>query len=188
MDQRITTYLKELKQHGIKENIPNVSKIVGEFLNMMILVKSPTNILEIGCANGYSTIWMAEAAQSIGATIHTIDHSAPTYNEAKKNLSEIGLSNVVNFHFGKAEKIITDFPSDLKFDFVFVDGEKASYLDFWGVIKPMLSEKATVIFDDMIKFPHKTKPFEEAIKNEDGFNQLLLPIEEDDGILLLLKK
>ncbi len=186
MGSKLQILLKDLKKHGIENDIPNVTEHVGQFLNMLIRIKAPKNILEIGCANGYSTIWMAESAKLIDAKIHAIDHSKPTFEDAKKNLMESGLQSYVNFYFGDAVEVINSFPSDLLFDFVFVDGEKGSYLDFWNAIKPKLSEKSVVIFDDMVLFPEKTKNFSEAIKNETGFDQLMIP-DGDDGILMLIK-
>ncbi|MCK5613771.1 class I SAM-dependent methyltransferase, partial [Candidatus Pacearchaeota archaeon] len=89
--------------------------------------------------------------------------------------------------FGNALEVIpTINPSD-SFDFVFVDGEKRSYWDFWEAILPRLSEGALVVFDDVISFPHKTKPFLEKIKNVPGFDQVILPIDGNDGILLLTR-
>lgn len=186
MQDKLIKYLLELRAYGVKNDIPNITDEVGKFLNMLIQVKKPKNILEIGCANGYSTIWMAEAAEKVGAQIHTIDHSAPTYAEAQKNLEEIGLSQVVEFHFGDAVETISQMDKGLKFDFVFVDGEKASYLDFWEAIDDRLSPRVVIIFDDMIAFPEKTKAFHEFIQSEKGIDQLLIPIDQNDGILMVI--
>ena len=180
-------YLHDLKQYGLQNNIPNVTEAVGQLLNMLIKMKKPKTILEIGCANGYSTIWMAEAAKEVEAKVITVDHSAPTFAEAQKNLQEVGLSEVVEFHFGDAREVIPQFQSDLYFDFVFVDGQKANYLAFWNLLKDRLHPGATLVFDDMLAFPEKTRPFTQAIQNVKGFDQLLIPIDQGDGILLLLK-
>jgi len=184
MDQQIQKYLKELKEHGIKNDIPNVTERVGRFLNMMIRIKEPKNILEIGCANGYSTIWMAEAAKSINAKIYSLEHSRPSMLEAENNISKTGFTDIVDVIFDDAINAISKFPPDLMFDFVFVDGEKKSYLDFWNVIRPRLTVHAVVVFDNMIAFPEKTKEFYDTIKSADGFDQILLPMDED-GILLV---
>lgn len=188
MNPSLLTYLQNLRAYGVKNSIPNVTEAVGHFLNMMIKVKKPKTILEIGCANGYSTIWIAEAASQIDATFHTVDHSAPTFAEAQKNLKETGLSDHVHFNFGDAREVIPKMPSELTFDFVFVDGQKASYLDFWNLLQTRLNPEAILIFDDMLAFAEKTKPFSEAIKNLENFDQLLIPIDKDDGILMMRKK
>jgi predicted O-methyltransferase YrrM len=186
MDQKILHYLKELKQYGIKNDIPNVTEKVGRFLNMMARIKQPKNILEIGCANGYSTIWLAEAAKSVGAKIFTIEHSRPSMLEAKNNIFQTGFQDVVDIIFDDAINAINKFSPNLMFDFVFVDGEKKSYSDFWNAIQPRLTDRAVVVFDNMIAFPDKTNKFYDTIKSVDGFSQILLPMD-DDGILLLIK-
>ena len=187
MNPTLKVYLQTLKQYGLRNNIPNITPEVGQLLNMMIKLKQPKTILEIGSANGYSTIWMAEAAKVLGAKIHAVDFSAPTFSEAQKNLKEVGFSECVDFHFGAAQKLIPEMEKSLKFDFVFVDGQKAAYLDFWNLLQNRLNSKALIIFDDMLAFPEKTKHFSEAIKELEGFDQIMLPIDKDDGILVLLK-
>ncbi len=188
MDSNTRAFLKQLRQYGFEHDIPNVTDEVGQFLNMMIRMKKSKTILEIGCANGYSTIWMAEAARQVGAQLHTVDHSAPTFSEAQDNLKSVGLSGLVDFHFGDAREVIPAFPADLKFDFVFVDGQKASYLDFWNTVKDRLLPGAVLVFDDMLAFQEKTRSFSEAIQDLDGFSKLILPIDPEDGILLMLNE
>jgi len=187
MKESLVNFLQELRDYGVQHRIPNVTERVARFLSMLIQIRKPKMILEIGCANGYSTIWMAEAAERIGARIYTIDHSAPTFAEAQKNLEEAGLSQVVKFHFGSAVKVISKMEGDLKFDFVFVDGEKVSYLDFWKAIEGRLAEDAVVIFDDMMAFPKKTGAFYDYIRLAEGVQQLLIPIDGEDGVLMVMK-
>lgn len=183
MKSELKAFLKQLRQYGKENDIPNVTDTVGQFLNLLIQAQRPQNILEIGCANGYSTLWMAEAGEKVGAKIHTVDHSAPTFAEAQENIEKAGFSHCVEFHFGDAREVIPNWPESRRFDFIFVDGQKASYLDFWNLVKFRLNPGASLIFDDMLAFPEKTKSFSEAIKGLDGFEQVLLPIDPDDGIL-----
>lgn len=187
MKSELKNFLKELRAYGVKNNIPNVTDEVGQFLNMMIKIRKPKTILEIGCANGYSTIWMAEAAELVEAKVYTVDHSAPTFEEAKQNIQKSGFSEVVEFYFGDARQVIPNIPEDLKFDFIFVDGQKANYRDFWDLVEPRLNLEAVIIFDDMMAFQQKTKPFYDYIQMVEGFDQILIPIDENDGILVLLK-
>ncbi len=187
MNQELLSFLKELKQYGIENDIPNVTERGGRFLNMLVKMTGVKHILEIGCANGYSTIWLADAVKENGGKIYAIDHSKPTFESAKENLIKVGLSDIVDFYFGGALEVIPTITSPNLFDFVFVDGEKRSYWDFWNAIKDRLAQNAVVLFDDVLSFPEKTEPFMEKIKDVIGFDQVVLPIDGDDGILLLLK-
>ena len=186
MNSELKQYLSELKAYGIEKNIPNVTEVVGHFLNIMILIHRPKTILEIGCANGYSTLWMAEAARKAGFEDYIMANSRPTFEEAQRNFSETGFDDIICPYFGEALSIIADFPKSTYFDFVFVDGKKAAYLDFWHAIRPRLAKRAVIIFDDMIAFQKKTKPFSDFIASVPDFDSVLLPIDEGDGILLLV--
>ncbi len=185
MDKDLLNYLKELREYGVRNDIPNVTDQVGRFLNMLIQIHKPKNILEIGCANGYSTIWMAEAAEKLGAKVHAVDHSKPTYEEALRNIPEAGFGSVVEFHFGDARDVIPSMT--VSFDMVFVDGQKANYLEFFKTVEPKLNAGAVLVFDDMMAFPKKTKPFSDYLESLEGFQHLLIPIDADDGILLMIK-
>jgi len=187
MDKTLLNFLSELKKYGVINNIPNVTERGGRFLNMLVKISGSKQILEIGCANGYSTIWLAEAARRNCGRINSIDFSEPTLESAKENLVNAGLSEVVDFHFGNALELVPTISNPKKFDFVFVDGEKRSYWDFWNVIQNRLSDNAIIIFDDALSFPHKTDIFMKKIKNVLGFEQVVMPIDHDDGILLIHK-
>jgi predicted O-methyltransferase YrrM len=154
---------------------------------MLVKITKAKNILEIGCANGYSTIWLAEAAEENKGKITAIDFCKPIFESAKINISEAGFSDIVDLHFGDALDMIPAIKKPKKFDMVFVDGEKRSYPDFWNAIQGRLSDNAVIVFDDIIAFPDKTAKFMEKIKNVIGFDQVILPIDKNDGILLLYK-
>ncbi|MFH0838091.1 MAG: class I SAM-dependent methyltransferase [Patescibacteria group bacterium] len=187
MKEDLELFLKKLKAYGNENNIPNVTDEVGKFLNMLIQLKRPRDILEIGCANGYSTIWMAEAARAVGARVHTIDFSRPSLAQAKDNVAVAGFSDTVEFYLDDALRLIPKMDRKLLFDFVFVDGEKASYPDFWKAIEGRMNSGAVVVFDDMIAFPNKTKSFYDLIQSAKGVEQLLIPIDQNDGILMVIK-
>ena len=101
-------------------------------------------------------------------------------------MKKVGLSDVVDFYFGNALEVISQF--DQKFDFVFVDGEKRSYWDFWNSIQSKITSNTIIVFDDILSFPHKTEAFMKKIEAVIGWNQVVLPIDSDDGVLLLYKQ
>lgn len=59
--QLIIPYLKKLRTSSLERRIPNISEKNAEFLKRLIQEKNPKHILEIGTANGYSTLCFAEA-------------------------------------------------------------------------------------------------------------------------------
>ena len=103
-------------------------------------------------------------------------------------MDKAGLSDVVSFYFGNALDIIPDIKESELFDFVFVDGEKRSYWDFWEAIQNRLEAESVIVFDDVLSYPHKTEYFMKKIKDVVGFTQVVLPVDGDDGVLILYKK
>ncbi len=156
---------------------------------MLIKMNGSKKILEIGSANGYSTIWLADAAKSVGGKVTTYDFSEPTFYEAQENLKNVELSDYVNFNLGDVLDLIPELPETEKFDFIFVDGQKKLYLDFWNLIQNRMNENAVIVFDDVLMFPKKTKLFNDAMKTLKGFDKVLLPVDVEvgDGIMLLCK-
>ncbi len=186
MDKERLIFLKELKEYWIKNNIPNISETNAKLLHFLIKTKQSKNILEIWCANWYSTIWIADALEQIWWKLTTCDVSAPSFEQGKKNIKEVWLEKIVNFKFGNGNILFKN--SKEKFDFVFIDAQKSEYHNFWKTIKPLLTNNAIIFVDDVLKFPTKTKAFYEIIENDKDYEFCVLPIDEDDGTMLIQKK
>ncbi len=43
-----------------------IGEEAGAFLNLLVKALKPKRLLELGTSNGYSTVWLAEAARAIG--------------------------------------------------------------------------------------------------------------------------
>ncbi len=179
-------FLINLKKYGIENDIPNISETTGEMLSFLIKHKKVKSLLEIGCANGYSTIWFADALEKTGGKMVSYDVSFPSFEEAKKNLKDTTLDHLVDFRFGDAKILLKNVKE--KFDFVFIDARKSFYHIFWQLIKPLLTENALVVCDDVIKFKDKMKEFYEVIEAEKEFEKCIIPVDFDDGIMLIQRK
>ncbi len=186
MNDEYLKKLRELKAYGEANDVPNVPENIGQFLSMMIQINQAKNILEIGSANGYSTLWMAEAAKEVGGHIDTVEWSTKSFGELEKNIVDFEMDDVISPHLGDAMAIVPKL--NKKYDFVFVDGMKRKYWEFWGVIEPMLNENAIIIYDDMVKFKDKTQVFEDNIKKVAGIDTVMIPDGTGDAIMLIYKR
>lgn len=177
-------YLAQLKDYGMKKNIPNISEENARFLHFLVQLKKASSVLEIGTANGYSTLWLADA---IADTPHPrylgIEISLPSYNAVLKNIQAQNLDHFVEIRFGNALEILPQVQET--FDVLFVDGQKALYTEFWKALQPLLKPDSLIIFDDMIQFPEKTHAFWEMIQADTKYKHLLIPTDHNDGILLI---
>ena len=63
---RGSPFLRELERSSMDAGIPIVGPHIGAFLYLLVRAIRPRRILELGTANGYSTIWMAMALEDAG--------------------------------------------------------------------------------------------------------------------------
>lgn len=180
-------FLAEMKAYGERKNIPNVSENVGKFLHSLVQMIGASRILEIGTANGYSTIWLADAvSEQENARLLGLEISTPSYNKALENITAQNLEQIVELRFGNAIELLPEIEE--QFDLIFVDAQKALYSQYWELIKPLMAPGCIIVFDDVIKFPEKTQALYSTLKQENDYEKIILPSDGDDGLMLLRKK
>ena len=140
--------LKEMEEQALKETIPVVTPTVGNFLNLLVLMGNAQAILEIGTAIGYSTIWLARAAEKTGGHVTTIDMNKDRSARALKYFERAGLQNCVTVLEGDARKILPMI--DSMFDFVFIDAAKGEYLEYLNLIYPLISPGGVLVVDNVL--------------------------------------
>jgi len=189
MTEKFLQEIKKLKKYGIENQIPNISNTLGMFLNILIKNKNIKKILEIGTANGISTLWMAEALKETHGNITTFEFSIPSRNSALENFKKFKLEKYINSIFGDAiEKIKELKLKNKSFDLIFIDGQKNNTLKFLNICEGLIKNDGIIIIDDVIKFKHKMTGFYEYIEKQKKLNYVVLPIDIDDGIMLITKK
>jgi len=140
--------LREMEEQALKETIPVVTPMVGNFLNLLVHTCKARTILEIGTAIGYSTIWLARAAENTGGHVTTIDMNKDRLTRARDYLERAGLRDQVTALEGDARKILTTL--DSAFDFVFVDAAKGEYLEYLSLIYPLIAPGGLLVVDNVL--------------------------------------
>ncbi len=140
--------LDSMRTFAIKNHIPIIGDEVLRFLELILSVKKPKNILEVGTAIGYSSAAMLLSTE---ANLTTIEKNHELYRKANENLISLDLKNRVNIILGDASDVLKELAEDnKKFDFVFIDASKAHYLEHFKIIEPMLDEEALILFDNIM--------------------------------------
>jgi len=159
---------------------------VGWFLHSLILARRPARILELGTSYGYSTLFLADAARQIGATLITMDLADYKQAEARANMERAGLADVVEFRLGDAVALIHADPGP--FDLVLLDIWKDLYVPCLDAFHPKLSDEGIVAADNMIE-PEMARAdvrkYRAAIRALPDMQTALLPI--GSGIELSVK-
>jgi predicted O-methyltransferase YrrM len=163
-----------------------VGKEVGAFLHSLILAKQPKRILELGTSYGYSTLFMADAAKAVGATVITMELADFKQAYASEMISKAGLSDVVDFRCGDAVSMIEADTGS--FDFVLLDIWKELYLPCFNAFYGKLSDEAIIAADNMIFPPmarDDVRQYRAAVQSKSDLQSALLPI--GSGIELSVK-
>ena len=137
----------EIKEYGLSHDVPIIQDEGLVFLTMLLKIKKPVRILEIGSAIGYSAINMA---RNCNAIIDTFEIKEESYNIAKENIKKCGLEDRINIYLGDALETF-DIVKDNKYDFIFIDAAKAQYIKFFELYAPLLN-KDGIIFTDNLYF------------------------------------
>ena len=79
--------LKELEDYAKEHTVPIIQKEVRSFLGMLLKYKAPKNILELGTAIGYSSIFFSEHILP-GGKITTLEREDDYYALANENIKK----------------------------------------------------------------------------------------------------
>jgi predicted O-methyltransferase YrrM len=136
------------------EFLLSVGRASAQILSILVKSLKPRTILEVGGSYGYSTVWLAEAAQSVGGKLITLEIHPQKQQYSRQAIAKAGLSGSVDFRLGDARELIAQLPGP--FDFVLLDLWKDFYIPCFDLFYPKLSSGAIVVADNMI-YPEMTR-------------------------------
>lgn len=142
--------LAALREIGEKDRIPIILKETESILSILLYLKKPSKILEIGTAIGYSAAFFSYAVPD--AEIYTIDNDELCIRAARHNLEAAGASDHVHVLFGDGQEQIEklrDGGTD-GFDFVFIDAAKSHYRRFCESAIEVCRKDALIVSDNIL--------------------------------------
>lgn len=197
---KISPQLTEIENYANENRVPTIPFETAKFLDFYLGQIKPNEILEIGCAIGYSALLMAENLSENGH-LTTIDRFDTMINSAKENFNKSNLSDKITLLEGDAQDILPTL-EDSKYDVIFMDCAKSKYLAFLPDCLRILKNGGTLIVDDILqggtilatedKIPHRVKnihrklnEFLETVMNHPKLKSTVLPL--GDGLILIEK-
>ncbi|OTG66508.1 O-methyltransferase [Acinetobacter silvestris] len=146
----------------------NIEPESAQYLAMQIRIQQSKNILEIGTSTGYSTLWLAEAAQNTGAQLTTLEIDLQRTQQAKQYAQELAVDEAINFWVGDAKDFLAT--SNQQYDFILLDAERNAYLDYWHYLQNMIHPQGGVlIVDNVISHAAEVKNFIDLVKQDVRF-------------------
>ena len=153
----------------------NIEPESAELLNVLIRAQQSKRILEIGTSTGYSTLWLAYAAQATLAKITTLEIDAERSELAYQNAVDFSLDRFVEFLVSDAQDYLRKTTE--KFDFILLDAERDAYCDYWNYLPQILKEKGgLLVVDNVVSHESEVKDFLNLIRDNSKFSTTTLPI------------
>jgi len=153
----------------------NITRDTGEFLSVLVQATAARRVLEIGTSNGYSTLWLANAARTTGGAVTTVELSDYKVGLARQNFSRSGLAASITLVQDDAGRVL-ERAVDASFDLVFLDSERPEYPGWWPHLKRVLRPGGLLVVDNATSHPEQMAPFVALVKADTDFTTSLVPV------------
>jgi predicted O-methyltransferase YrrM len=153
----------------------NVEPETAELLGVLIRAAGARRILELGTSNGYSTIWLADAAQSTGGHILSVELDPGRTELARANLAAAGLEDRVELRTEDAGAVLAE-AGDGAWEFVFLDAERPAYPGYLPELLRALAPRGVLAIDNVLSHADELVEFTALIEREPRLTQTVVPV------------
>ncbi|HTD09872.1 MAG TPA: class I SAM-dependent methyltransferase [Solirubrobacteraceae bacterium] len=189
LEQLLERLYEEGREHDAntpdrRERMRNVEPESARMLAVLVRALRPQRMLELGTSNGYSTIWLADAARAVGGRLTSVEIESGRHAQSQQNLQRTGLREYVELRLEDAQVTLAG-SADEVWDVIFLDAERAAYTSYWPELVRTLSPSGLLIVDNAISHEHELVEFRALVEREDRTMEALVPIGA--GMLMVVK-
>ena len=159
VDERLVTYinsldtgnteiLDEIEREALETYVPIVRKEMQSFLKVLLMIKRPMRILEVGAAVGFSSILMSEYMPE-GGHITTIENYEKRIPIARENFRRAGKADRITLIEGDAAEVLTELTGE--YDFIFMDAAKGQYIHYFPEVMRLLAKGGCLVSDNVMQ-------------------------------------
>jgi predicted O-methyltransferase YrrM len=163
-----------------------VSPEGGRLLYTLVRASRPATVVEFGTSFGISTIHLAAAVRDNAAAgdnpagrVISTELNAAKIAQARANLAEAGLADLVTILEGDALETLADLPGPV--GFVLLDGWKDLYLPVLRLLEPRLAPGALVVADDTVSMATQMTDYLSYVRDP-ARGYLSVSFPESDGL------
>ncbi|MDF2609361.1 MAG: hypothetical protein K0R92_835 [Lachnospiraceae bacterium] len=151
LEKELPAYLNALEKTALSESVPIIRKETQTLIRLLLAMKQPTKILEVGAAVGFSALYMSEYMPE-NCSITTIEKVEMRLEKARINIANAPKGNKITLLEGDALNILKQLASQgNSYDFIFMDAAKAQYMNFLPEIMKLLTAGGLLITDNVLQ-------------------------------------
>lgn len=200
LDRGNTLFLNELEKKAREDRVPVIRREMQSFLKVLLQIKRPRLILEVGTAVGFSTLLMSEYAPET-CRITTIENYEKRIPIARENFRKAGKEDRITLLSGDAAQVLTTLEGP--YDLIFMDAAKAQYIHFLPEVLRLLGPGGILVSDNVLQdgdlieshfaverrnrtIYKRMREYLYVLKNHEELETSILPL--GDGVTLSIKK
>jgi caffeoyl-CoA O-methyltransferase len=146
-EKKVLVVLDDMDKNQRQGHAPNVQREEGRLLRLLAESTGAKHVVEIGTANGYSTIWLCLGLQSTGGKLTTYEIDPHIAAVARANFKRAGVENIATIVEGDAHKETPKLKEPI--DLLFLDADKEGYLDYFNKLLPLVRPGGLILAHDM---------------------------------------
>jgi predicted O-methyltransferase YrrM len=141
-------------------------------------------LLELGTSNGYSTIWLADAARATGGSLTSVEIDPDRAAAGLHNLRHAGLEKFVDVRIEDAGVVLAD-GDDGEWGLIFLDAERTAYAGYWPDLVRVLKPGGLLVVDNVISHADEVAEFRAVVASDHRVSEALAPTGA--GALLVVR-
>jgi len=163
--------LREMERYAARHNVPIIGPAVGRLLALLVEISGAKRIFEMGSAIGYSTIWLARAADRGGEVFYT-DGDPENARRARRYFQRAGVARRIHILVGDAAQSLRRTPG--RFDLIYIDIDKHQYPAAFRAALPRLRRGGLLVADNTLWYGRVARLARDAnTRGIQQFNRLI---------------
>ena len=200
LDKDSSTLVLTIEQEAIRDYVPIIRMESQSLLRVLLKIKKPGQVLEVGTAIGFSAILMGECLPESShlTTIEKYEKRIPVANE---NFKRAGMEDKITLLEGDAVEILKGLEGP--YDFIFMDAAKGQYIHFLPEVLRLLAPGGILVSDNVLQdgdvvesryavvrrnrtIHSRMRDYLWTLKHMEGLETMVLPI--GDGMTVSVKE
>ena len=140
--------IEAIEQEALRDRVPIIRKEMQSFLKVLLMIKRPMRILEVGAAVGFSSILMSEYMPE-GGHITTIENYDKRIPIARANFKRAGKEEQIDLIEGDALEVMHGLEGP--YDLIFVDAAKGQYIHYLPEVMRLLGTDGVLVSDNVLQ-------------------------------------